>query len=297
MVAVSLSSAFVFALSTSLKHASASRLANEHGNAIGRFVRATLIHPLWLGGIAADVLGLSLQIVALHLGALALVQPLLISGLLFALVLRQRSQHDASRGEIGWAVLLTLALALFLVVARIRDPGPQQTADHVPAIAAAATGVLLAGVCLWLGSRQRHGGRAAALLGIAVGVTYAATAALLKAVTNVAVKGIVPLLTCWQLYAVIVLGVFGLLLNQLAFRAGPLTASLPANATVDPLLSIAIGVFVYDEHIRHGPLASTALVGLFLLMGVSVIQLVRAGKYPAEAETQALARDARPVVR
>ena len=64
VVVVSLASAFTFAISTSLKHASASQLAHRDDSRIGawgRFARATLTHPLWLGGIAADVLGLSLQ--------------------------------------------------------------------------------------------------------------------------------------------------------------------------------------------------------------------------------------------
>jgi hypothetical protein len=48
----------------------------------------------------------------------------------------------------------------------------------------------------------------------------------------------------WQLYIVIALGIGGLLLNQLAFQAGPIAASLPATATIDPLLSIVVGVLV-----------------------------------------------------
>src|ERR1700734_1611530 len=122
VVAVSLASAFTFAISTSLKHASASQLARREDSRIGawgRFARATLTHPLWLGAIAADAFGFSLQVVALHLGALALVQPLLISGLLFALILRRGSGHAASRREILWGVVLTAALGGFLLLARV----------------------------------------------------------------------------------------------------------------------------------------------------------------------------------
>jgi hypothetical protein len=280
VVAVSLGSAFTFALSTSLKHASASAVAgrqNTRNGAWGRFVRSTLTHPLWLGGIAADVLGFSLQVIALHLGALAVVQPLLISGLLFALILRQRSRHDASRREIGWGVILTAALIGLLLLAGISNPTKTHGLNHTPAVVAVTAGILLAGVCIVLG-KTRSGGTSAALLGVAVGTSYAATAALLKAVTNIALRGPVPVLTSWQLYAVVGSGLIGLLLNQIAFRAGPLTASLPAIAIVDPLLSIAIGVLVYHEHLRHGPFRGLGLVGLVLLMGIAAIQVSRAGQ-------------------
>jgi hypothetical protein len=57
-----------------------------------------------------------------------------------------------------------------------------------------------------------------------------------------------------------------------------LTASLPAIATVDPLLSIAIGVLVYHEHLHHGPFRGLGLACLVVLMGVAAIQVSRAGQ-------------------
>jgi drug/metabolite transporter (DMT)-like permease len=295
VIAVSLASAFTFAISTSLKHASASQLAKRDNSRIGgwrRFARATLTHPLWLGAIAADAIGFSLQVIALHLGALALVQPLLISGLLFALILRQRSGHEASRREILWGIVLTGALGAFLLVAGVSNPSkPHGGVNHWPAIIAVSAGVMLAVICVMI-ARNRSGSPAAAMLGVAVGISYAATAALLKSVTNIALRGPVPVLTSWQLYAVIASGAAGLLLNQVAFRAGPLTASLPAIATVDPLLSIALGIVVFHEHIHHGTFQGLWLSSLVLLIGVAAIQLARSGQEAQNAKAAALARAA-----
>ncbi len=146
-------------------------------------------------------------------------------------MLRSRSGEVVRRRELGRAG--GRGPGRFLLVAGTANHGaPTGGADHAPATA--VTGFLLAGVCVLLGRRQRQGGRSAALLGIAVGTVYAATAALLRALTTIALRGPIPLLTSWQLYAVVVLGATGLLLNQVAFQAGPLSASLPAIATVDP---------------------------------------------------------------
>ena len=98
-------------------------------------------------------------------------------------------------------------------------------------------------------------------------------------------RGPIPLLTSWQLYAVLILGAGGLLLNQVAFQAGPLSASLPAIASVDPLLSIVIGVVVYDERIRHGLPAGIGLGVLLLILGGAVIALARA-ETPSSAPVQ-----------
>jgi len=277
VVGLSLGSALSFAASTNLKHSSAREMPEVprmRAGTLARFVSATLRHRLWLAGILTDALGLSLQILALHFGDLAVVQPLLISGLLFALLLRRRQGRPVTGHEVRWALVLTGCLVAFLFLVGAQPTGPDADGpDRLPAAVAAGVGVLLALACVGLAHRRKPAADAAALMGVSVGVVYAATAALLKAITDRAVLGPVALLTSWQLYTVIVVGAVGLLLNQLAFQAGPLTASLPAIATVDPLLSIVVGVLVYDEHLHRGPWSGVGLVVLMLLLGTAVIEL------------------------
>ena len=293
VIASSLGSAAAFSLATTLKHRSAGAVPNAQDlslRRLGRLVRATVSHRLWLAGIAADVVAVSLQVVALHLGGLAVVQPLLVSGLLFALLLRQGTAGTVNRREVVWGLVLTAALAGFLALAGTSTPasGPREPPDRAPAVAAAVTGAMFATVCVVLGRRMRGHGSAAAALGVAVGLIYAGTAALIKALTDIGIGHPVAVVTSWQLYALIAAGAAGLTLNQLAFQAGPLTASLPATATVDPLASIALGVLVYDEHVRSGSAAALGLVALLLVLGTATIQLSRAGaagegRLPADA--------------
>jgi hypothetical protein len=279
VVVLSLGSALAFAISTNLKHSSAAQVPDVsrlHPGAVARFVTATLSHRLWLAGIVTDAIGLSLQVLALHLGALAVVQPLLISGLLFSLLLRRRQGRPVTGAEVRWALVLTGCLIGFLSLMGANPSAggsPDSGPDRLPAVVAAVAGVGLALTCLVLAHRRRPAADAAALIGVAVGVVYAATAALLKGLADRAVLGPMAALTSWQLYTVVVVGAIGLFLSQLAFQAGPLTASLPAIATVDPLLSIVVGVLVYDEHIHRGPWSGFGLVVLMALLGASVIQL------------------------
>ena len=279
---LSLSAALVFALSSSLKHVSAGNLPDAQTmrpGRLARFARATMSHPLWLGGIACDAVALTLQAWALHLGALAVVQPLLASSLVFAVILRQlHAHHRITRREISWTIVLSVALGGFLTLVTAGNGSVVgSTADRAPAVVSGGVGVVLAATCVELGRRQRHAGRTAALLGVAVGVIYAATAAILKAVTDIIARHPGDIFLSWQPYVLVFLGCGGLLLNQLAFQAGPMVASLPAAATVDPLLSIVVGVLVYDEHIRAGAAAGTVLAALLMLLGVAAIQLARDG--------------------
>jgi hypothetical protein len=281
VVVLSLSSAIAFAASSTLKHVSAGRAPDAQSlepGKLGPFISVTVSHRLWQSGIVCDAFGLLFQVFALHLGALVVVQPLLISGLLFALLFRQRFEHhQITSRQLGWAAVLAAALAGFMALV-VTSTSSHDHADRLPAHVAAVIGGLLALACVELSRRQRSPSSSAALLGMAVGVIYAATAALVKAMTNIAVRNPFALLISWQLYVVAVLGIAGLLLNQLAFQSGPITASLPATATIDPLLSIVVGVMVYDEHIRRGPGGGTVLIGLLLLLTVAVIQLARSSE-------------------
>ncbi len=278
VVALTIGAALAFAVAAALKHSSAAALP-ELGElslaAVGRFVSATVRQRLWWAGTAVDVVAVSLHILALHRGALAVVQPLLVSVLVFGLAVRSVGQGGIPRRELLWAAVLTAALAGFLTIAGTADPAAPSDVDRGPAVAVAIVGVALAAGCVVAARVQFSGGAAAAMYGIAAGITYAATAALLKALTRISSRGVGAVLGSWQLYAVVAVGAAGVVLTQLAYQSGPLAASLPAITIVNPLLSIVIGVVVYDENIRHGAGASIGMASLLLLLGFAVYQLTK----------------------
>jgi hypothetical protein len=284
VVVLSLASALAFAASSSFKHISAGAVPDAqdwHPGKLRAFVLATLRHRLWIVGIGCDVVAVALQIVALHLGTLTLVQPLLICGLIFALLFRRL--HDPSQvsgRQLGWATVLAVGLTGFVLLAA--GGGSGGPVDRMPAVIAGVTGALVALACLAAGRRVSPGGGKAALLGIAVGLIYAGTAALLKAATTIAVQDLARLFISWQLYLTIILGVIGLLLNQLAFQAGPLAASLPATASIDPLASITVGVAVFDERVRTVAWGIPLTLSLIVL-AIGILQLARSSPAPVPA--------------
>ena len=287
-MAASLTSAAAFALATVLQSLSAHAVppvAGMRPGQIAAFLRATLSHRLYLIGLAVDAVGLALHVVALHLGALAVVQPLMVAGVLFTLPLYQRVTGERiSAVTLAWAAVLTVGLAGFLVVAAApggaaRAQGEQVgQVDNEPAAVAAVLAVLVALACVVLARRStpKDGagsvGRSAsttsaALLGVAAGIAFAGTAALIKSSAGVLVNDPKGLLTAPSFYGLLVVGVSGLVLHQLALAAGPLTASLPAFTVIDPLVSVALGVTVYNEQLRATP---SALVLQALSLGLLV---------------------------
>ena len=80
-----------------------------------RLIIDLLRRPLWLIAIVLNITGVILQIVALHYGALALVQPILVCDLIFAALIGSAFRHQWPDWEMLLGVLCCAGgLALFL---------------------------------------------------------------------------------------------------------------------------------------------------------------------------------------
>jgi hypothetical protein len=287
---VALAAAALFGVSTALQHRSAGLVTDAQANGgegLARFVSGTLRHPLWVTGVVADIGGFALHALALREGPLSLVQPLLVSSAVFALVLRQLLEHRwPRRNQLAWAGALAVGLVMFLAVSTpaggVAQPagGVGQPADPLATIVVG--GLIGLGVLgFFLAGRRNTGRAAAALLGTAAGLSYAAVAGLLKQDMGTLDRGLGALVTSWPFYALIGVGALGLLVNQLAYQAGPLSSSLPAIMTVGPLVSLVIGVVVFDEQFRRGPAALLGEAVCLALVLVGAGGLTRSEFTPA----------------
>src|SRR5690349_9255562 len=142
-----------------------------------------LRRPLWWAGTAAAVAGYGFQALALAKGSLLLVQPILVSALLFALPLSARlARRRVTRGEWVWAVVLTLALAVFVVLAKTR-PGDYEASLPLSALVAVICTAAV-GACVLVATRTM-GWKRAVLLALAVGVLFGVVAVLTKLLMHV----------------------------------------------------------------------------------------------------------------
>jgi drug/metabolite transporter (DMT)-like permease len=231
--------------------------------------------PLWLAGIGVDILAYLMEAAALGVGSVVVVGPLLASGLLFALPFASfRTGRRVTRREMIPAVMVTAGLALYVVVG-----APGGNASHASRLEwlVAATGVALgAGIAVLLGRRAEEPGRRAIYYGLATGIVYSLTAVLTKATVDRLGTSVYPILGHWQLYALLVASVIGLVLNQSAFQAGHVAASLPVISVTNPVLSSTMGILLFGEHLdAHGLLASVVAGGAIVAMLVGTCWLAR----------------------
>lgn len=229
---------------------------------------------MWLAGTAILGVGLAMHAFALHEGPLTLVQPLLILGLLFALPASRFAGGPSLQAiDFGWAGLLVLSVVTFLLTA-IPASQPAKDLDSGPALGAFVLSA--GGVIACLAVVRATGPRLTApMLGAAAGIALAGSAALLKVCSDIAGKSFTGLLGSWQLYALVAVGATGLAMSQMAYRAGPMTASLPATNALNPVLSVIIGWGVFDERFRTGGLAVAVEMSSVAVALIATVALSR----------------------
>ena len=252
-----------------------------------RFVAFLFKNPLWLFGWIALAGAFVFQALALHSGELSIVQPLLVTELVFALALRRVWIHQAIRPVAWWSAAMTCAaLALFVALSEPHG-GNAVASGRVWASASATTaGVVAVLVLLSLRGSPR---RRAVLLGSATAAMWALVATFIKTTTEtVSHGGVAGLFTHWPVYALAAAGLAAEILYQATIHVGPLSVSQPFLVVVDPIVSIGLSVWIFAEIFTPSVWRLTLATLAFAAICVAVTVLTQTA--PATMEPRASAR-------
>jgi drug/metabolite transporter (DMT)-like permease len=276
--------AALLALSASLFTATSSicqRLGakeTEHGTGFSVEILLRLIRrPIWLLGIASMIAGFVLQIIALHYGGLAIVQPVLACELVLVFAyLRIVGKRAVRRRDWFAAVSMVTGLGLFIYSA-----SPTNGRDSASALSWWLAGSCVAGVVAiaiavaYVRSGQRHtsSSRRAAALGVATGVTWGFLASVIREFGSRLDHGLAATFTNWSPYVLIAVGIIAMVLESNAVSAGSLAASQPGFTMADPIVATILGIVFFDERIRVAPFNLSMEVIAALLAAIGAIVL------------------------
>jgi len=270
-VLLALGAALAYAAASVLQQREAEADVGADGGAVGNGVGLVLRlarKPIWLAGLAADALGYCLQAVALGVGELLVVQPVLTSGILFALpVSAWWAGRKLGRGDFAWASMLAIGLTVFLLLAGTDGGRNRASPEAWLTFAVFASPVLI--VCI-VGGARSIGMRRAVLFAFGAGVLFGISAALTKSSVVLLHRHGLGALSYWEPYALAIVGALGFVVNQRAFQAGSLTASLPTLTVVEPIVAAIIGVTMLHETVP----TSGALE--WLAVAMSIIAMIAA---------------------
>jgi drug/metabolite transporter (DMT)-like permease len=271
--------ATAYALTSVLQHRAA-RAIPRRPALDPRLLLRLLRHPLWLVGAAADLIGIALHATALGLGPLSLVQPLVAGGIVIAVPLdAMLDRRRLGRPALAAVLLGAAGLACFILAAA---PSGGSNSPRKPTLIVALSCCLIAvGLCLVI---NRYADRTwrGTLLGLAAGIAYAGSGALIKVCFGLLGHGITHLLLDWPLYTLAIVGGFGLILNQSAFQTRPLQPALVSMTLATPTASAAIGVLAFAEHLTNNGLRAAIAILAAAAMATGVIASSHTAATPAD---------------
>jgi hypothetical protein len=283
-VAMALAAATTQAASASLQHQAASQAP-----ASTRGVVAVMLHlvrqPRWLAGSAVSGLAMALHAVALKCGAIVVVQPVMITGVILAVVARAALDRRWVRGhELAGVVLAAAGLGGFLLLAR-PDGGSSHADGAAAALVAAAAGLGVAVMLTWRLVARPSARVDAYLTAVASGTCFGILAGLIKVVAEqLADAGMAAVLGSWPLWAMCLAGAAGTMLNQRAYQVAPISVAMPVVNVVDIVVAVGFAWAVYEQAPSTGSLGLSGQVVCLALAAVGLRTVAAAttqGSVPA----------------
>jgi drug/metabolite transporter (DMT)-like permease len=243
-----------------------------------RILTDLLRKPRWLLGIGCMVAGYGLAAWSIDHLELTLVEPLLATYLVWALVLAvPLSRQRLKVAEVVGALILITGVGLVSASRSITPIGLDfGSLSHWYAAAIIAGAAFVA---VMIGHR-RTGQVRATLTGLAAGLVFGIQDALTRqTLTGLQGNSWTVLFTTWSVYALIGAGIVGIWLMQNAFSAAPLHASLPGIAAGEPLAGIALGILVFGDRVQVTPGLLAIEAGGIAALIIGVIAVARSSAF------------------
>ena len=260
-IAAAVGASLLYNTSIALQALEAREVPGEHAlrpSLLGRLVR----NRRWLGATGLGLLGWPLEIAALLLAPLTVVQPCLVSGLILLLWLGATKLGEAP----GRREIVAVA-AIVAGIAGVAWAAPERTTDHA-GTAAILLALGLVAIPIALPYLLRRKGAAIGLLAVlSAGFGYAWTAIASKLLTDELAVGAVLVAFAWLATAIASEGL-ALLSEMSALQARPATHVAPVMFAVQVLIPVLLAPLIFGESWGDTPLGGAALVA-FMALAVS----------------------------
>ncbi len=275
---VGLGSAIAYGVASAGQHA-----VVHTGRTDARRLLGLVRDPRWLAASSGDVIGAVLQVVALGLGPVVLVQPLLVLALPVAVLARPWFGAARATGrDLGLGLLLCAGLAVFFAAAG------NPTRGHAPGAAVSAlltAATVFLAVSTLAATRHRPPVTRALTFGVVAGCAFGVVSVLVEAVaTQWYAHGLGVLVTAGGLVALLGAGglaVAGYAVVQAGFQVGPLAASFPANLVLDPVVAVVLGAALLGERLPHDPLRLLGYGVSLIVLTLATVRLAAPSAPPA----------------
>lgn len=267
-VSLAIGACVLFSLSAAVQQRASALAPGRSGGISGveQLMLALVRNPLWVAGAVINAIGFGVQAVALHLGSVSVVQSVMPTQLLFALVFASiAARHWPTVAD--WVSGAAICGGVILLVTDDHRGGTYADVGRVALFA----GCVAVVICVLLLVAHRFPPPiAAATTAVAAGCSFATTSVLLKITADrAAADGFLGLLNLPAFYGLLCTCGLGIVLTQAALAAGPLPWAMAAMTITNPTVSYVAAVVAFGASaptlwvaVSAGALLVTGILGL-----------------------------------
>jgi drug/metabolite transporter (DMT)-like permease len=240
---------------------------------------------VWLLGLAVQGLAVTLQAAALDRGRVAIIQPLLVTSVIWAMPLGYFLSHQTiRRRQVVGAAVVVAGLIIFASFGK-----PAGGLDNAPLADWLSAFVVLGAVCLCLLMFAGRGGPTAkaGVYGSIAGILYGVSATLMKPVIEqLHAAGATGVLESWEFWVMAIAGLIGFYVQQVSLATGQLVPSVATVSVLNPVVSVMLGVLILQERLQQPPAwhVVVAIAGLALALLGAVVVATASEEAPEETE-------------
>jgi drug/metabolite transporter (DMT)-like permease len=254
------------------------RKVKTQGAANLGLLRQLVRRKRWLAGVGVQALAIPLQLAALTIAPLAVVQPADATGLIVLLIAGQKMLGE----KVGWHEVVSVA-AIFLGVVGVALSGPEHSPENSGAISLLLVLAPLALIALVPYFLRRR--LASVVMVLAAGTAFALTAFLMKIVADSLVANAWIALLLWGAVAGL-FAILGLNSEQVALQIRTVARVAPIIFVIELALPIALGSIVGGESLPSDPAMAALLIGSLLVTVAGAFALMRSGPVNAVLEAE-----------
>jgi len=267
-----------FGFGTVLQQGTARATALRHGDGRRTWLPVlAILHRLlrdrrWLLGWLLIEFGFACHVLALHFGAIAVVQAVLVLQLLVALLVAagRRSLRPTPR---DWAGAVAVCAGIVILVLLRGDVEQREVAESTVLGYAGYASVVIAALLVTARALRRHAQTRTALVAVSAGICFSTSAVFVVVVTaGIAHSGVFGAVG-WPLLGIVVSSIVGTLLVQDAYTSGSMPTAVTAMTITDPICSALVGVLLFDAVPPAGPelLLGLPLSAALVVTGVTLL--------------------------
>ena len=271
-------SAMLFALAATLQQRGQFALARKGKpvEGLGELFRLIAV-PVWLLGTLVLFAGYGTQGAALDRGRLVVIQPLLVTTIVWALPFGHWLTHQTVvRRQIVGAAVVVLGLSLFVLVGD-PDQGTDNASTRSFVIAMLAVTLVVAALLIWLRGKTAPALRAA-VLGVCAGLFFGLSATFTKPVLNNLHVSIGEAAGDWRTWALLGFGFIAFVIQQLSLATGQLAPAMATVSVSNPAISVLLGIALFEERLTRPPWHVAVAVAALLMALAGAVQITLANK-------------------